>query len=66
VWFVVLLMLFLTTIPSLILNEIIRIKSANYVRKFAKKLAIEDKVEVIFNIEMRYEEQTPVDEENID
>ncbi|TXT59141.1 MAG: membrane protein of unknown function [Promethearchaeota archaeon] len=66
VWFVVLLMLFLTTIPSLILNEIIRTKSAGYVRKFAKKLGIEDIVEVKFNIEIKYEEQTQVAEENIE
>jgi len=56
-WFLVLIMLFLATIPSLILNEIIRTKSGDYVRNFGKKLNITEKVDVFFNLELEGQEQ---------
>lgn len=54
-WFLVLIMLLLATIPSLILNEIIRIKSGNYVRRFGERIGIKEKVRVQFNMELEFE-----------
>jgi len=63
-WFLVLIMLLLATIPSLILNEIIRIKSGNYVRRFGERLGIKERVRVQFNMAFEYENKTEKDNLN--
>jgi hypothetical protein len=49
-WFTGIFLLILATIPSLILNGLIREKSANYVMKYANKLGINHIVEMDFSL----------------
>lgn len=49
-WFTGIFLLILATIPSLILNGIIRKKSASYVRKYANKLGIDQAVDMDFSL----------------
>ncbi len=49
-WFVGIFLLLLAAVPSLILNELIRKKSANFVQKYAYKLGINHIVEMRYNL----------------